>query len=120
MKSLLLGNLEQEVLSIIWSAQKPISVREVLDQCKEKYAYTTVMTVMNRLEKKGILSRCCEGNMFLYTCAENKEQYADKHLDDIYKSLVDTFGDLAISHFIDSVKNDDKNLKLLENYLSHK
>jgi len=54
-----LSPLEWEIMDVIWSQNKKISVREVL---KIKYpdgekAYTTVQTVMNKLEKKGFLIR---------------------------------------------------------------
>ena len=117
MKSLVLGDLEQEVLSIIWDSRKPTSVREVLKIIKGDYAYTTIMTVMSRMEKKGILKRIQKGKSFLYFSTQNKSEYANKHLGSIYHSLVDTYGELAISQFIDSVKVDEKNLVLLEKYL---
>lgn len=120
MKPLLPGNLEQEILSIIWSSDHWLPVREVLNQCKEKYAYTTVMTVMDRLTKKGLLTRRLCGRSFIYSYTQNKNTYAQNNLDHVYDSLMSTFGDLAISHFVDSVKKDKKNLKLLEEYLSKK
>lgn len=117
MKSLVLGNLEQEVMSVIWKSDKPLSVRTVLEQLEGEYAYTTVMTVMSRMEKKGLLNRIAEGKSFVYTSTQNKADYANEHLDSIYKSLVDTYGELAISQFVDSIKKDDKNIKLLEDFL---
>lgn len=118
MKSLVLGTLEQEVLSVIWNSSNPLSVREVLKVLKGDYAYTTIMTVMSRLEKKGLLKRIAKGNLFLYTFTENKSTYANKHLKSIYSSLVDSYGELAISQFVDSIKKDDKNMKLLEDFLN--
>ncbi len=118
MKSLVLGDLEQEILSIIWASKEPMNVRSVLEQLKEKSAYTTVMTVMTRMEKKGILKRIPDGNSFVYTYTECKEEFAGKHLGGIFNSLVDTYGALAISQFIDSVKSDDKNSQLLKDFLN--
>ncbi len=118
MKSLVLGDLEQEILSIIWASKEPMNVRSVLEQLKEKSAYTTVMTVMTRMEKKGILKRIPDGNSYVYTYTECKEEFAGKHLGGIFNSLVDTYGELAISQFIDSVKSDSKNAKLLKDFLN--
>jgi predicted transcriptional regulator len=118
MKSLVLGDLEQEILSVIWASKGPMNVRSVLEQLKEKSAYTTVMTVMTRMEKKGILKRIPEANSYLYTCTECKEEFANKHLGGIYNSLVDTYGELAISQFIDSMKGNSKNVKLLKDFLN--
>ena len=118
MKSLVLGKLEQEILSILWASKKPLPVRAVLQKSKAEYAYTTVMTVMGRMVKKGILKRIKNGKSFDYTYTQNKKEYANIHLGSIYDSLVNTYGELAISQFIDSVKEDRNNLKLIEEYLT--
>lgn len=119
MKSLVLGDLEQKILSKIWATQTPLSVRAVLEQLKEKYAYTTIMTVMSRMEKKGFLKRIPERNSFVYTYTEDKKKFANKHLGKVFDSLVQTYGELAISQFVDSVKSDNKNSKLLDDYLKN-
>ncbi len=118
MKSLVLGDLEQEILSIIWASKEPMNVRAVLEQLKEKSAYTTVMTVMTRMEKKGILKRIPEGNSYVYTYTEDREEFAGKHLGEIFNSLVDIYGELAISQFVDSMKSDSKNAKLLKDFIN--
>lgn len=117
MKSLVFGDLEQKVMKIIWSKNSPVAVADVLKELGGNHAYTTIMTVMSRMEKKGILKRVPQGKSFLYTPKQSKESYANCHLGSIYQTLVNTYGDIAISQFIDAIKNDSKNLKLLENYL---
>jgi len=117
MKSLVLGDLEQEILSVIWSSTEPMCVRRVLEHLRGQYAYTTIMTMMSRMEKKGLLKRLAQGKSFVYTYTEDKTRYANKHLGFLYHSLVDTYGELAISQFVDSIKADNKNIKLLEEYL---
>ena len=54
-----LGNLEREVMDHLWDADGPQTVREVHHAiCAErKLAYTTVMTVLDRLAKKGLVTR---------------------------------------------------------------
>ena len=118
MKELVLGNLEQKILSIIWKYKEPICVRSVLGFLKGEYAYTTVMTVMNRMEKKGILKKTQEKNYFVYTSTLSKKDYADQHLDCIFKCIVDTYGELAITHFVDTIKKDDTNIKVLKDSLN--
>ena len=61
----LLGPLEADVVRAAWAIGEPVSVRQLLDRLNERrsppLAYTTVMTVMNRLAEKGILRRAMTG-----------------------------------------------------------
>ena len=61
-----LGPLEQQVLEAVWQ-RGSATVRDLLDDGKIKLAYTTVMTTMDRLYKKQLLSRVAEGRAFRYS-----------------------------------------------------
>lgn len=62
-----LGRLEAEVMEVLWSGPpRPISVRDLLPRLARPRAYTTVMTTLDRLFKKGLLVRRQEGRAFLY------------------------------------------------------
>jgi predicted transcriptional regulator len=71
-----LGGLETKVMEVLWDASSPLSVREVHDVLNESadLAYTTVMTVLDRLAKKQILLRDRDGKAWLYRAAESREQ----------------------------------------------
>jgi len=71
-----LGGLETKVMEVLWEASSPLSVREVHDVLSESadLAYTTVMTVLDRLAKKHILLRDREGKAWLYRAAASREQ----------------------------------------------
>lgn len=62
------GELEQAVMDILWSRSEPLSVRDVHDRLapERDLAYTTVMTVLDRLAKKGAVSRNLDGRAWLY------------------------------------------------------
>lgn len=60
-----LGPLERKVLAQVW-ASKSVTVRELLKGGKIQLAYTTVMTTLDRLFKKGLLDRAEEGKAFRY------------------------------------------------------
>ena len=67
MRSFSLGPMEQEVMDCIWKEER-LSVSDV-HKClrsKRKIAYTTVMTILTRLYKKGFLKRAKSGRQFLY------------------------------------------------------
>ena len=57
------GDLEATVMDLMWSADRPLLVREVIDLMRPERApaYTTVMTVMDNLHRKGWLDRRRDG-----------------------------------------------------------
>lgn len=69
-----LGELEQRVMDALWGASEPMSVRAVLDVLltEKQLAYTTVMTVLDRLAKKDIVTRERRGRQWIYTAATDR------------------------------------------------
>jgi BlaI family penicillinase repressor len=61
-----LGPLEQRMLDGLW-AKGSATVRELIEHCCQELAYTTVMTTLDRLFKKGLLTRSEEGRAFRYS-----------------------------------------------------
>ncbi|HEY8460258.1 MAG TPA: BlaI/MecI/CopY family transcriptional regulator [Blastocatellia bacterium] len=65
-----LGPLEREVMETIWrhsDRAAGVSVRDVHLAFNERLAYTTLMTTLDRLHKKGLLNRRKKGRAFFYT-----------------------------------------------------
>jgi predicted transcriptional regulator len=69
-----LGKLESEVMERIWQRGEA-SVRDLHADIGARLAYTTVMTTLDRLFKKGILDRRADGRAFLYRAKLTREQY---------------------------------------------
>lgn len=72
-----LGPLEQIVMDHLWRADAPVTVREVFEHVGRRrgLAYTTVMTVMNRLWRKRLLRRTKAGRAFVYQASSSREEY---------------------------------------------
>ncbi len=72
-----LGELEAVVMDRLWIWQQSATVREVLDDLRpeRKLAYTTVMTVMDNLHRKGLLSRVPEGRAYRYSPAQSRADH---------------------------------------------
>lgn len=72
-----LGELEAAVMDRLWSWNRPTSVREVLDDLNNtrELAYTTVMTVMDNLHRKGLLARDRDGRAYRYRPVTSREEY---------------------------------------------
>jgi predicted transcriptional regulator len=70
-----LGPLERKILEEVWS-RKSVTVRELVEDGKIQLAYTTVMTTLDRLFKKGLLDRAEQGRAFRYRamCAPEEVQ----------------------------------------------
>ena len=88
------GDLEEKIMEFLWEKGNG-SVREVRQFLGEdRFAHTTVMTVMDRLYKKGILKRKKEGKGYRYYPVISREQFeaevAKKVVKDILKSSPST------------------------------
>lgn len=59
------GELELTVINLLKQIE-PASVKEVQEKLSTEYAYTTVMTICNRLEEKGVLTRTKVGRHYIY------------------------------------------------------
>ncbi len=71
-----LGPLEQRVLDHLWRREEPVTVREVHSALGRDLAYTTVMTTLDRLFKKGLLVRKPDGRAFRYTARATREAFS--------------------------------------------
>lgn len=85
-----LGRLERDVLEEIW--RKPSggesSVRQVTEALGGRVAYTTVMTTLDRLYKKGLLQRRREGRAFFYTAKFSPEELERGVAEDVMSNLL--------------------------------
>lgn len=97
-----LGPLEQEVMEIIWS-RPTVTVREVFEVVKKKreIAYTTIMTIMNRLVTKGYLNQIRSGKTYSYTPKKNQEQTLRSLVKQTLNTFINQFGEEAVAAFLD-------------------
>ncbi|MFC7403814.1 BlaI/MecI/CopY family transcriptional regulator [Georgenia alba] len=101
-----MGNLESEVMAYLWDAEAPCTVREVHEAltADRRLAYTTVMTVMDRLAKKGVVVQEREGRAYRYSPARSREQaVADLMLDALGATPDPTTRAAALQHFVGQV-----------------
>lgn len=79
------------------------SVRAVMQALNRRTradrAYTTYMTVMARLHRKGLLARRREGKTDFYAPAYQREEYMALRAGTEVDDLVSQYGDVALSHF---------------------
>ena len=87
-------------MSAVW-AQGEATVRSVTDAVAEDGArsYTTILTVMTRLDRKGFLARRREGKRDVYVAAVDQDDYRRARSEAEVDALVDAYGDLALAQF---------------------
>ena len=74
-----LGDLERAVMDVLWDRGAPATVREVCVALDGRdLAYTTVMTVLDRLAKKGFVARERAGRAWRYTPVASRDAYVAK------------------------------------------
>ena len=107
-----LGSLERDVMAVVWNHDE-ISVRDACARLGSAVAYTTVMTTMDRLFKKGLLTRRKSGRAFLYRSAATREEIEGAVAAEIVQGLLrrDGSGPLPIlSSLVDAVSDRDRAL----------
>ena len=74
----MLGELEARVMRRIWDRDGPVTVRDITDDLRRDrpIAYTTVMTVMDNLRKKGWLRRTDRGRAYRYEPIVSGDEYS--------------------------------------------
>ena len=111
-KSGRLGSREREVLSVIWE-DGSATVQQVVARLSIPLAYTTVMTTLDRLFKKGLLQRIKQDRAFLYSPAVSPDDVENLRA----RLLIDRFfddgassPDVLISCLVDAIGSYDEEL----------
>ncbi|WP_112263092.1 BlaI/MecI/CopY family transcriptional regulator [Lentzea terrae] len=104
-----LGELEAAVMNVLWQGH-PLKVREVLDRLEtgKKLAYTTVMTVLDNLHRKGWVTRELEGKAYRYEPALSRAEAAARTVRDVLVSSGDP--EAVLMHFAQSATERESEL----------
>ena len=107
-----LGSLERDVMAAVW-ARGEASVRDACDSLGASMAYTTVMTTMDRLFKKGLLKRRKVGRAFVYAATVSKRELEEAVAAELLTSLLDRGGSAplpVLSTLVNAVSDTDREL----------
>jgi len=108
-QQLVLGPLEMQVMNVAWSVGR-CSVRDVVERLNSKLAYTTVMTTLDRLFKKGLLEREKSERAFLYSPALSSQDWERRRAGDLVAGFLagpEPSRDLLLSSLVDAVGQHD-------------
>ncbi|OQO90308.1 BlaI/MecI/CopY family transcriptional regulator [Saccharomonospora piscinae] len=105
-----LGELEAKVMDVLWSAEKPLRVRDVLARLDQSrpLAYTTVMTVLDNLHGKDYVRRNKAGRAYEYTAADSREEVGARLLRDVLYSSGEV--EQVLLHFAESATPEESDI----------
>ena len=105
------SRLESEVMDRIW-ARGEISVRDLHQELAGRLAYTTVMTTLDRLYKKGLLRRRKQGKAFLYVPACTEQQYQEQLTGHLFGVVLRENKDsnAVLSCFVETISENDREM----------
>jgi predicted transcriptional regulator len=100
-----LGDLERKVMDVLWdSASGPLTGRQVADHLGDR-AYTTVLTILDRLRRKEMVKRTTEGRIHRFTASDTRESYMAELMIDAMDDSSDRGAVLV--RFAESVSSDE-------------
>jgi predicted transcriptional regulator len=94
------GDLEAVIMARVWDRAGPVTVRDLVGELQRErpIAYTTVMTTMDNLHRKGWLARVKDGKAYRYTATASRAEYSAR----LMREALDGGGDteMVLSHFV--------------------
>ena len=110
-----LFELEATIMEIVWR-QFPTSARDVCDRLKgsKARAYTTIMSTMDRLHSKGMLSRRKEGLAWIYTPTRSEAEFKKALADRLADQILAEHGEVGVMSFVEAACADEAMLRRLE------
>jgi predicted transcriptional regulator len=109
-KQMRLGDLERAVMDHLWSAPEPQTVRQVHEalSARRDLAYTTVMTVLQRLAKKNLVSQLRDDRAHRYAPMRGRDELVAGLMVDALAQAADVGGrQAALMHFVERVGADE-------------
>ena len=94
------GDLEAVVMDRVWAHGVPVTVRDLFGELQRErpIAYTTVMSTMDNLHRKGWLARERDGKAYRYTAVASREEYSARLMREAMTGSADT--EAVLSHFV--------------------
>ncbi|RXZ78514.1 BlaI/MecI/CopY family transcriptional regulator [Paenibacillaceae bacterium] len=107
------GPLEAKIMAILWSSDglRIKEVQSILNQ-ESPISVNAVMTVMNRLESKGHLTKVQTGTgrtqAAQFSTVQSREQFLSEQTKAVSQGLIQDYGSLVVSHMIDALDDVDQ------------
>jgi predicted transcriptional regulator len=116
-----LGELESAVMETLWTESQQ-TVNEVEERLRNKreIAHTTVLTTLDRMYRKGLLTREKQAKAFIYAPRYTREEFERMMAQEVLGALIGHSAETALSTFIDLISSDPGGLEQLEQKILEK
>lgn len=98
-----LGSLESRIMEQLWATNAPCSVQDVVDALGGGHNYKTVMTVLNRLVTKQLLTRELDGRAYRYRAPNSRTDFMRSVADEIVRSYEGAYGSEGMPHLVRAI-----------------
>jgi predicted transcriptional regulator len=105
--------LEDEVMAVLWTSVRPMTPADVQLELDGRLAYTTVMSTLARMHRKGLVSREPAGKGYAYTPTIDEASHTAQAMTDLLSRRHDRVG--VLTRFVASLRPEDE--KLLQRLL---
>lgn len=103
----ILGELEHQVMRVLWAKRHGATVREVLESLPaggKDAAYTTVLTILNRLVAKGLLARAEHKQPHVYQTNYSQREFYNSIADKLLNKIRSECGHVAVACFVEEAE----------------
>lgn len=118
-----LGDLEAALLRELWQTGQPLSVREFQEGISKSRpaAVTTVATILDRLYRKGIVSRRLVregGPHYLYSARLTEDEFKNVVVHNVMGALLRSFNEVTVAYLTEKMADTPSDRKAISKYLS--
>jgi predicted transcriptional regulator len=94
-------------MGLVWDHEGPVTVRDLLEVLSRErvIAYTTVMSTMDNLHRKGWLARVKDGKAYRYTATASREEYSARLMAEALAGGGDP--EAVLTHFVACMDGDE-------------
>ena len=116
-----LGELETAVMELLWR-ERELTVNQVEERLRQRrqIAHTTVLTTLDRMHRKGYLTREKSGKAFVYAPRYTREEFERGLAQEVLGALLGGLGEPVLSTFVELVGEDEAKLERLEELIRRK
>ncbi|HEY9433088.1 MAG TPA: BlaI/MecI/CopY family transcriptional regulator [Blastocatellia bacterium] len=116
-----LGELETAVMELLWR-ERELTVNQVEERLRQRrqIAHTTVLTTLDRMHRKGYLTREKSGKAFVYAPRYSREEFERGLAQEVLGALLGGLGEPVLSTFVELVSEDEAKLERLEELIKRK
>jgi predicted transcriptional regulator len=100
-----LGELERAVMNVLWSSPQSLTAKAIGAAVGADHAVTTVLTVLSRLERKGVVERERAGRAHSYRAVASREDHVADLMREALGTAADT--DAALARFVSAASPDE-------------